>query len=212
LFAYFQVFPSELAGGISGDRLLPYYIMLALPQGVSGLLITAIFAAAMSSMDSGIHSAATVLINDVLQPLRTKVGSDRRDVKHARFLILILGSFATLAAFYASSITHILKASSMMLSLFGGPILALFLLGILSRQANFRGWLIGFVVAVPTTLWLQQGTVLHFIYYFPACFGTCAAVGYTASRLLGTVHGGPLGPPELTLWSRPSITSHLDAT
>ena len=106
-FAYFQVFPSELAGGISGDRLLPYYIMLALPQGVSGLLITAIFAAAMSSMDSGIHSAATVLINDVLQPLRTKVGSDRRDVKHARFLILILGSFATLAAFYASSITHI---------------------------------------------------------------------------------------------------------
>ena len=204
LFAYFQTFPAELAGGISGDGVLPYYIMQALPQGVSGLLITAIFAAAMSSMDSGINSVATVLINDFVRPLRPRPHSEHRDVKLARFLTLLLGSFATVVGFYVSSVGQILKASSAILSLFGGPILALFLLGMLTRRVNFRGWLIGLVVAIPTTLWLQQGT-LHFIYYFPVCFGSCAGVGYAASLLLGTIRGGPLGRPELTLWGRPGL-------
>ena len=206
LFAYFQTFPSELAAGITGDQVLPYYIMHALPQGVSGLLITAIFAAAMSSVDSGINSVATVLVNDFVRPLRTRARSEQHDVKLARLLTLLLGSFATVVAFYVTGVGQLLKASSAFLALFGGPILALFLLGMLTRRVNFRGWLIGLVVALPTTFWLQQGTDLHFIYYFPVCFGGCAAVGYVASLLLGTTLGGPLGRAELTLWGRPRLS------
>ena len=206
LFAYFQTFPSELAAGITGDRVLPYYIMHALPQGVSGLLITGIFAAAMSSVDSGINSVATVSINDFVRPLRSKPRSEQHDVKLARFLTLLLGSFATVVAFYVSGVGQILKASSAFLGLFGGPILALFLLGMLTRRVNFRGWLIGLVVAVPTTFWLQRGTDLHFVYYFPVCFGLCAGVGYVASLFLGTTRGGPLGRPELTVWGRPRLS------
>ncbi len=102
LFAYFQTFPSELAAGITGDRVLPYYIMHALPQGVSGLLITGIFAAAMSSVDSGINSVATVSINDFVRPLRSRPRSEQHDVKLARFLTLLLGSFATVVALSTS--------------------------------------------------------------------------------------------------------------
>ena len=206
LFAYFQTFPSALGSGITGDRVLPYYIMHALPQGVSGLLITAIFAAAMSSLDSGINSVAAVLINDFVRPLRTRARSEQHDVKLARLLTLLLGSFATVVAFYVTGVGQILKAASAFLGLFGGPILALFLLGMLTRRANFRGWFIGLMVAVPTTFWLQQGTDLHFIHYFPVCFGGCAGIGYVASLLLGTTGGGPLGRPELTLWGRPQQT------
>ena len=209
LFAYFQSFPSELGAGITDDRVLPYYIMHALPQGASGLLITAIFAAAMSSMDSGINSVATVLINDFVRPLRTRARSEQQDVKLARILTLLLGSFATGVAFYVSGVGQILKVSSAVLSLFGAPILALFLLGMLTRRVNFRGWLIGLLVAVPATVWLQQGTDLHFIYYFPFCFGGCAGIGYVASLLLGTTGGGPLGRPEFTLWGRPRQTAML---
>ena len=100
----------------------------------------------------------------------------------------------------------ILKASSAFLDLFGGPILTLFLLGMLTRRVTFRSRLIGLMVAVPTTFWLQQGTDLHFIYYFPVCFGGCAGVGYLASLLLGTAGGGPLARPELTLWGRPRLS------
>ena len=209
LFAYFQTFPAELAAGIAGDQVLPYYIMHALPQGISGFVITAIFAAAMSSMDSGINSVATVLINDFIRPLRAVARSEQHDVKLARLLTLWLGAFATAVAFYVSGVGQILKASSAFLGLFGGPVLAIFLLGMFTRRASFRGWLIGMLVAVPTTLWVQQGTNVHFIYYFPFCFGLCAGVGYVASLLLGTAGGGPLARPQLTIWGRPRLSETL---
>jgi SSS family solute:Na+ symporter len=56
LYAYYQAFPGQLLEGLSSDRILPYYIMHELPNGVSGLIIAAIFAAAMSSMDSSLRT------------------------------------------------------------------------------------------------------------------------------------------------------------
>ena len=100
LFAYYSTFPEKLAAGTSGDRVLPYFIMQALPNGVSGLLITAIFAAAMSSMDSGINSISTVVICDFIRPLRKRVTDESRDVLLARWWTLALGAFATLVAFF----------------------------------------------------------------------------------------------------------------
>ena len=47
MFAYFHHFPERLAANIEGDQVLPYYIISVLPKGISGLLITAIFAASM---------------------------------------------------------------------------------------------------------------------------------------------------------------------
>jgi SSS family solute:Na+ symporter len=66
LFSFFE--NTGLPEGITSDKVMPYYIIHHLPQGISGLLITAVFAAAMSSMDSGINSIATVLINDFKKP------------------------------------------------------------------------------------------------------------------------------------------------
>ena len=76
IFAYFQTFPERLAEGIAGDRILPFYIIHALPAGVSGLLIAAVFAAAMSSVDSGIHSAATLIVTDFVRPLKKRPLTD----------------------------------------------------------------------------------------------------------------------------------------
>jgi len=202
LFAYYHVGVGELAEGITGDRVLPYYIMHALPPGISGLLITAIFAAAMSSMDSGINSMTTVLVNDFLRPLRKQPRSELHDVKLARMLTFLLGLFATLVAFYVSSIEQILKASTTFLGLFGGPILALFLLGMLTRRANYLGWLSSLFVAIPATLWLQRSTEVHFIYYFPFCFAISASVGYAASVVVDILSNGSLADRQLTVWGR----------
>ncbi|MDD3276387.1 MAG: sodium/solute symporter, partial [Kiritimatiellales bacterium] len=68
LFAYYQLNPGALPEAISGDKIFPYFIAHVLPTGLSGLLIAAIFAAAMSSMDSGINSMATVVVNDFIFP------------------------------------------------------------------------------------------------------------------------------------------------
>ena len=101
-----------------------------------------------------------------------------------------------------SGIEQIIKASSSFLGLFGGPILALFLLGMLTRRANFSGWLAGVLVAIPATIWLQHGTEVHFIYYFPFCFAIAGCVGYVASMLAHILGRRSLADKQLTIWGR----------
>jgi len=181
LFAYHTSFPERLPAGIGGDRLLPYYIIHVLPDGVSGLLVTAIFAAAMSSMDSGISSLATVVVNDFVKPARKTVVSDASDLRLARKLTLTFGVFATAVAFYVASFEHLIQAYTTIISLFNGPILALFLLGMFTLRARFAGWVAGAAVAIPATLWLQYGVKAHWIYYFPFSFGIAMLTGYLVS-------------------------------
>jgi len=217
MFAYFHVYPDKLQplteilrGDDIRNEILPYYIMHALPNGVSGLVITGIFAAAMSSMDSGINSLTTVVVNDFVKPLRRVARSEESDVRLSRMITLAVGVFATSVSFIVSSIQDILKASSTFLSLFAGPILALFLLGIFSRRANFWGWLVGAAISVPATLWFQNheflvngvATKVHWTCYFPFSFIITIVIGYAASVVIGQIAGLSKGESELTLWGR----------
>ena len=198
MFAYTAAFPGLIPADIPGDRVMPYYIIHALPDGVSGLLVTAIFAAAMSSMDSGISSLATVIVNDFVKPLRTRVTDDRQDLKLARWLTLGLGVVATGVAFYISSFEHIVKAYTAIISLFSGPVLALFLLGIFSRHARFPAWVLGCIIAIPATLCIQYVVKVHWVYYFPFSFGVTFLVGLVAGFF---IKGTP-ADPALTIWGR----------
>ncbi len=201
MFCYYHHFPEKLAEGIGGDKVLPYYIMNTLPAGIAGLVITAIFAAAMSSMDSGINSLATVIVNDFVKPLRRKEQSEHHDVRLARILTLALGVLGILVACYASTIEQIIKVSQTFLGLFSGPVLGLFLLGVLTKRATFKGWLVGAVVAIAGTFYIQNYTEVHFVYYFPFCFGVNFIVGYLASVILKSAET----PAELTVWGRHTI-------
>ena len=203
LFAYYQAYPNLLDKGIKPDQILPFYIMQALPNGVSGLVITAIFAAAMSSMDSGIHSISTVVINDFVRPLRRTPLEDRADLALARTLVVIIGIVATVVAFWVSNFKHILEASATFVGLFNGPILALFLMGVLTRRAHFGGWLTGMVIAIGGTLYFQKYTSLHWYYYFPSSFAIAFVTGYVMSLLIP----GRLGQPQHTLWGRHSLAA-----
>jgi SSS family transporter len=182
LFAFFK--DVALPESITGDKAMPYYIITYLPQGISGLLITAVFAAAMSSMDSGINSIATVLINDFKKPLIQISGFQFQvsDVALARILTVALGVLATATAFYVSTIGGIIKAFASFMSLFSAPVLALFLLGVLTRRGNFKGWLVGLACSIPATLWLQKGIEAHWVYYFPCSFLVTFLMALLASQ------------------------------
>ena len=203
LFAYTQHQPEWLPPEIAEhpNRILPYYIMVGLPPGISGLVITAIFAAAMSSMDSGIHSISTVLINDFIRPLRRATVSDRHDLVLARRLVVFLGFCATLVAFWVSRFEHILAASYKILGTFNGPILAVFLLGVLTRRAHWRGISCGMACGVGVGIAVQW-TTLHYLYYFPLSMFVTFVIGYLVSHLIpATYQKHPLDP-ELTIWGR----------
>ena len=205
LFVHFQQHPQDLAPGLERNQILPFYIMAVLPQGISGLVITGIFAAAMSSMDSGINSVTTVVVTDFIKPLRKRSHDKKSDVRLARRCTLALGAFATSVSFVVSYIEDILKASQTFLGLFTGPVLALFLLGILTRRANFRGWLIGTVLALSATIWVQTSTQIHWIWYFQISFTIATSAGLLFSLLLG----GSKADRALTLWGRSQL-GHLE--
>ncbi len=200
LFACQAADPSLFPAGLSGDRLLPTFILKALPNGVSGLLIAALFAAAMSSMDSGISCVSTVIIHDFLRPARKAPATEAHDLRLARTLTFALGAFATALAFYVSRFEHLIEAYTHIVSLFNAPILGLFLLGMLTRRADFAGWAVGALVAIAATQALQSFTAVHFSYQFPLALFLVVAVGYAASFRPGRRPAAP--HPGLTVWDR----------
>jgi len=178
LFAFYQANP-QLAP-TDADTVLPHFIMHSLPAGVSGLLITAIFAAAMSSMDSGINSLATVIENDLIKPFRSQVRSERHDVREAQLLTVALGVLSTILAFSISRMGNIIEAFSTYMGLFNAPVLALFVLGFVSRKARFSAWCIGVVPAIAATLYIRHAGI-HWVYYFPLSFTVCFTIAWLVS-------------------------------
>ncbi len=183
LFAYYQQHP-QLAPGGSVDAVLPHYIMQTLPPGVSGLLISAIFAAAMSSMDSGINSLATVIEHDFIKQFRRREQSEHHDVTQARLLTLGLGVLATLLAFGITRMSNIIDAFATFMGLFNAPVLALFVLGFVSPHARFPAWVASVVVAVSGTLFLKLYVGVHWVYYVPFAFSTSFTVTWLLSCII----------------------------
>ena len=175
LFAYYQLNPSLLPEDISGDKIFPYFIATALPVGLSGLMTAAIFAAAMSSMDSGINSMATVVVKDF-------IGEGSRAVHRARIVTAVLGLLATglsVLLFFVAQAEGIIETFATFMGLFSAPVLALFLLGLLTRNASFWAWVPSAVLGISCTV-LLKNTVVSWIWYFPCGF----AVTFISSLII----------------------------
>jgi SSS family solute:Na+ symporter len=151
-------------------------------------------------MDSGINSMATVVVSDFIQPRRATPSTSRHDVFLARVLTLALGAASTLVAFYVSTLEGIIEAFARFMSLFNAPVLALFLLGILTRKGRFGGWCAGATAAVPATYWLQEYTDTCWVYYFPFSLFVTLGIGLVVSAVVNRVCGARSIEPGLTLW------------
>jgi Na+/proline symporter len=141
-----------------------------------------------------------VLIHDFVRPVRRTPHTEVQELKLARLLTLLLGAFATALAFYVSRFEHLIEAYTHIVSLFNAPILGLFLLGMLTRRADFAGWAVGAGIAIATTQAVQSFTPLHFSYHFPLALFLTVAIGYAASCRPGRRPEAPLH--DLTVWDR----------
>lgn len=184
LFAYYQLNPDTLPESISGDQIFPYFIAHVLPVGLSGLLIAAIFAAAMSSMDSGINSMATVVVNDFIFPMVGKK-EDGETVRLARWVTAGLGALATALSiylFFISKAEGIIETFATFMGLFSAPVLALFLLGLLTQRGLFKAWIPAALTSIGVTFWMQT-TEISWIWYFPFGF----AISFIGSWILSWI-------------------------
>jgi sodium-coupled monocarboxylate transporter 8/12 len=144
LFAYYQAFPERTPTLAKADQLLPYFVVHQLPSPLPGLLIAAIFGATMAVASAGINSLATTTLVDFRLQMPEADNSGRGQVLLARGLTVLYGIIITLLALGLGIVSDTLVESIFLIQgIFGGPLLGLFFLGVLSRRANGSGALIG---------------------------------------------------------------------
>jgi SSS family solute:Na+ symporter len=179
LWAYYRL-PSGTFG--KPDRIYPTFIVSKMPHGISGLLIAAILAAAMSNLSAALNSLSSSAIMDFYVRLRPQADEQQR-LRLSRlatfFFALVLFSLAVLSLHKAG---RVVEVGLQIASVAYGALLGVFLLGVLTRRANQRGAMLGMLFGfsvelylwgtrVPWTWWVMIGTMVTF------------AIGYAASLI-----------------------------
>lgn len=160
LYVFFQVFPTveaaEMLNGVrKAEQIFPYFILNFLPPGLTGLVIAAALAAAMSSLDSSINAISTVGVVDIY---RRHLKKDQPD-KHYLQVAWIIASGAAVfmvggALILNASETKTLQDTATILSsITGGGLLGLYLLGFFTKYGNAKSVWIGLIVTFLFTSW-----------------------------------------------------------
>lgn len=179
LYAYYQSTPPPVL--TSNDEIFPIFIVRNLPHGVSGLVIAAIFAAAMSNLSGSLNSLASTTILDFYKPLAGANATDAQLLRLSRWCTaawgLVLIGIAVLARQWGSVFTTGLAIASCVY----GPMLGAFLLGVLTTRANQRGVVVGMGVSLAVMTWIKFQTPLAWTWYVLVGTAICVTVGYLVS-------------------------------
>ncbi|HYM74377.1 MAG TPA: sodium:solute symporter [Candidatus Dormibacteraeota bacterium] len=181
LWAYYRV-PSAVFG--KPDRIYPTFIVTHMPHGISGLLIAAILAAAMSNLSAALNSLSSSAIMDFYARLRPQ-SDEKTKMRLSRFATLgwalVLFGLAVIALHKAG---RVVEVGLQIASVAYGALLGAFLLGVLTRRANQSGAMVGMVCGLAVELYVWRWTLVPWTWW--VMIGTCLtfAVGWTASILL----------------------------
>jgi len=190
LYAFYQTHGDPLAGGriTKADQILPYFVVNELPIGLPGVLIAAIYAASMSTISAGINALTTATLVDFYQRLWRPNPEPRRQLRLAKYLTLFYGVVVLVLAFIVDKLGTLLEASNTAIGLVGGPLLGLFMLGMLSRRANAKGAVIGWGTGVAVLLPVCFMTKVSFLWF--------AVIGCLTTMGVGQVVSLFTAPPE----------------
>lgn len=185
LFIFYSEMPDRLSPSITNnDSIFPWYIVKELPLGVSGLLVAGIFSAAMSSISSSLNSVSTAFCSDFYKHFRPEI-ADLRLLRIARVATITTGILGVLFALWmaSSNIKSLWDEFYRYLGLFTGGLGGMFLLGMLTKKANAKGTLIGFVFSGGLIYYISNYTSINFLMY--AFFGlvSCFVFGYVFSLI-----------------------------
>lgn len=153
---------------IKADQIFPYFFAHSLHAGVSGLLVSGLFATTMSVYAGGLNAATTCLIVDVIQSNKLALdgASQATIVKSSRIITCIFGVLSIVFAIVAKYIGQELSLiTSVAQALCNAPTFGMFLLGMVTKRTGSRDAAIGYVVS------------LAFIMYCLAASFVCPTTG-----------------------------------
>jgi SSS family solute:Na+ symporter len=182
LSAYYQHYPlPQLA---SNDEVFPMFIVQSLPHGVAGLVIAAIFAAAMSNLSGSLNSLASTTVIDFYQPLANPARGEAHLLKLSRWCTAAWGVVLIGIAILAKDWGSVFTAGLTIASLVYGPMLGAFLLGVLTTRANQTGVIAGMSVSLAFMLMVKVFSTLAWTWYVLLGTLICVSVGYATSLVV----------------------------
>jgi SSS family solute:Na+ symporter len=164
---------------------LPLLFLMELPNGLKGIAIVGVLAAAMSSLDSVINSLSAVTMEDFIKRCGwVSMGSDRVEIIWSKALTGVWGVLAIVLAFWVDDIAStVLVAVNKLGSLINGPLLAVFVMGLLTQRVTGRGARIGFAAGFISNLLLWLGAPeVSWLWWNVSGFLIAVAIGVLSSR------------------------------
>jgi solute:Na+ symporter, SSS family len=156
LYVFYHQHP-DLALPQELKTILPHFARTILPAGLKGLMLGAIV---MASVDSPLSSLTTSFIRDIYRPLIRKQATEKHYLLVSRIGVVGFGLILAGIAAACSPVENILWFAFQILALTGGPMLGVFLLGLLTRHqanlANIPAMLISTGVCTVLLLLIQQ--------------------------------------------------------
>ena len=201
LLAYFQANPQYLSDGktavADADRLYPIYIAYVLPPGFSGLVMSGLLAAAMSSLSSGINSACSVIIVDFVDRFVKKRYSEAYHVRLSMYVSVLVGVVAILLSMCVGVVQgNLLAIAFKVCNLLTAPLFGLMFMAMFVRWATVPGTLIGavcgMVVVIGISFWkeITGSDGISFFWAMPLGLTVQISAGSLASLLpLGRQRG-----------------------
>ena len=175
LFAFYKAHPDVNLPG-AADPMYPHFIVNHLPAGLAGLVIAAIFAAAMSSIDSCMNSSSTVCIEDFYKRFSKKEHTDAHYLKRARFLTLLWGALAMVMGLLFMEIEYAQIVWGKLMGISTNGILGLMALAFLPFRVNKWAAMAGFAFSY-VCLFVMMGSGINFLLWPVIGNTVCFLVG-----------------------------------
>lgn len=176
------------------DRIYPEFIWNNLPPGVSGLVIAAILAAAMSNLSAALNSLASTTIMDFYRPLFGSAREESYYLRLARYSTLAWGAVLFAIGWIAQGWGSVLEAGLTIASVLYGALLGVFLLGMLTRRVGELAAMTGMVCSLITMICIKTFTGIAFTWYVMIGTAVTMLAGYLASLLWRETVRGDLKP------------------
>lgn len=147
------------------NYVFPMFIIQNMPMGVVGLIIAAIFAAAMSSVSAELNSLATATTIDFYRRHFNPDGTDKQYVFFGRIATGLWGIFACIVAVYSTNLGSLIEVVNTFGSFFYGSLLGVFVLAFVVKRARARGAFFGILFGI-TSVWIaSKFTEIEFLWF-----------------------------------------------
>lgn len=180
------------------NSVFPYFVLRYLPAGLAGLLLAAIFAAAMSSIDSELNALSATSVVDIYRPFVNRSAPDGHYVAASRVFTLVWGALAASFALYAGRLGSVIEAVNMLGSYFYGSLLGVFAL-FATRVANGHGAFTGVLSGVAAVALADARFDVAWLWLNPIGCATTFVVGILVSSLSGSSDDGSVARKEAAI-------------